>query len=92
MHVFLLLHFFLWVRPSHRSFRDKHALGLSHFECSWKPGRTGRRRRDLRPTARSIRPPSRRPDGLVERNATAQQAAAVGIAVAERDAEQPWRH
>jgi len=52
MHVFLLLHFSLWVRPSHRSFRDKHALGLSHFECSWQPWRTGRRRRDLKPTAR----------------------------------------
>jgi len=39
------------------------------------------------------RPPSRGPEfGLAERNAPGEEIAAVAVAVAEGDAEHPWRH
>src|SRR3989441_12863909 len=39
------------------------------------------------------RPPSRRPKfALAERNAPGEEIAGVAVAIAQRDAEHPWRH
>jgi hypothetical protein len=50
MRVFLISDISLKVRPNHPAFRDKHALGLSHFQRSCQPEENGARRLALRKT------------------------------------------
>ncbi len=88
MHVFLLMRIFLWVRANLACLSRQTCAKLVAFStflptrlvADWETGNAS--------ASQSVRPEFELP----ERNATAQQAAAVGVAVAERDAEQPWRH